>query len=307
MNSAKHTSPPAAPAREGAIDPDDLVIGIDRGIEAHLAWTHKLMRCSLLRESPGDDMLRPNAHELCRFGLWLIGARPELERYGESLVRHITVAHQNMHAAVGAMCTKVLAGKAALESELVAYGQHQSEMVALLNNLRQHVADAATRRDALTGLPLRHGLEHAFDLRSRDARRDKHDLWLAMIDVDKFKAVNDTHGHSVGDMALRHIAQLLSATLRENDVLIRFGGEEFLGLFLVQDSDPVTAVAQRLLDALRGAPLRADAGLVLPLTATVGLARVRAGDSLAMAVERADHALLQGKTYGRDRYVLAPD
>ena len=128
-----------------------------------------------------------------------------------------------------------------------------------------------------------------------------------MIDVDKFKSVNDTHGHVVGDLALRHIAATLSASLRENDVLIRFGGEEFVGLFLISESESVISVMQRLLDALHAEPLRTEAGVVLKLTATVGVARVRQSESLTSAIDRADHALLQGKTFGRDQYVLAPD
>lgn len=287
--------------------PNVLIAGIDQGIEAHLAWNQKLMRCSLLHESPGDEMLRPDAHELCRFGLWFIQVRSELDRFDAPLVQSIADAHQAMHAAVGSMCAKVLNGKAALPEELSVYEQNQTRMVSLLNTLRQHLADASTKNDVLTGLPLRHGMEHAFELRSRDARRNKQCLWLAMIDVDEFKLVNDTHGHVVGDLALRHIARALSASLRENDVLIRFGGEEFLGLFLISESDSVTLVAQRLLDVLHNAPLRTDAGLVLELTVTVGLARVRPDECLSVAVERADHALLQGKTFGRDQYVLAPD
>ncbi len=284
-----------------------LIAGIDRGIEAHLAWNQKLMRCSLLRESPGDEMLRPNAHELCRFGLWLIQVKPELDQFDASLVRSIEKAHQSMHAAVTAMCSKVLQGEVALPQELVAYEQNQTKMVIFLNTLRQNIADAATKNDVLTGLPLRHGMEHAFELRSKDASRKKQSLWLAMIDVDKFKLVNDMHGHVVGDMALRHIAVKLSASLRENDVLIRFGGEEFLGLFLISESESVTLVAQRLLDALHAEPLQTEVGLMLRLTATLGVARVRPGECLTSAVERADHALLQGKTFGRDQYVLAPD
>ena len=285
---------------------DELVAGIDRGIEAHLAWNQKLMRCSLLRESPGDDMLRPNAHELCRFGLWLARVRPALEDFDAPLVQSIAQAHQSMHEAVSVLCAKVLDGQVAQAVELAAYEKNQSEMVQRLNALRQHIADVATRHDVLTGLPLRHGLEHMFELRRKDARRTQQTLWLAMIDVDYFKSVNDTHGHAVGDLALGHVAKALASSLRENDSLIRFGGEEFLGLFLISEPNGVAVVAQRMLDALHAAPLRTDQGLVLALTATVGWACVRPEEELSSAVERADHALLQGKAHGRDRYVLAP-
>lgn len=287
--------------------PDSLVAGIDQGIEAHLAWNLKLLRCSFLRESPGDDMLRPNAHELCRFGLWFARVRSELERFDGPLVEQIADAHQNMHTAVRAMCVKVLEGRIALAEELSAYEHSQSDMVGLLRTLREGIADASIRRDELTGLPLRHSLEHAFEMRSKEALRRKQTLWMAMIDVDLSSAIASDSDHRAGDLVLRHVAQVLSGNLRDNDVLIHFGGDEFLGLFLVAESDSVTVVAQRLLDAIRAATLLTENGLAKNFTTTLGLACVRPEETLASAVDRADLALLQGNAIGRDRYVLAID
>lgn len=284
-----------------------LLTGIDAAIEAHTAWNQKLLRCALLRESPGDDMLRPNAHELCRFGVWLDAFRPTLSEYDAPLVARIHATHLAMHQAVTAMCCNALSGSAAMARDLASYEHNQSEMVHLLNQLRKHLATVATHRDELTGLPLRHGLEHSYAMRSKDSRRLGHALWLVMIDVDLFKSVNDRFGHSVGDLALRHVAQALAGSLRDSDVLIRYGGEEFLGLFPISEADGVNLVAQRMVDVLRANPLTIEAGVVLPLTATMGWARVHPGEMLASAVERADAALLRGKALGRDQYVVAPD
>lgn len=288
-------------------DTDTLLAGIDRAVEAHLAWNQKLLRCSLLKESPGDDMLRPNAHELCRFGLWLAAFKPHLMIYDAQRVNQITFEHVAMHQAVSTLCSHALAGTVANVKDLLAYEQHQSAMVRLLNDVRQQITDHATHHDVLTGLPLRHGLEHAFDMRSKDARRSGQDLWLVMIDLDRFKSINDMYGHRVGDQALRHATQLLTSSMRENDSLIRFGGEEFLGLFPALDEAGVVQIAQRLVEAMRASPLQTDEGAIVKLTATFGWAKVRPDESLPEATERADYALLQGKTHGRDQYVLAAD
>jgi diguanylate cyclase (GGDEF)-like protein len=285
----------------------ELLSGLDRAVEAHLAWNQRLLRCSLLRESPGDDMLRPNAHELCKFGVWFDALRPKLEEYDATMVARIHDAHVAMHRAVAAMCGNALTGTAALATDLAAFEHHQSDMVHGLNELRQGIAERAAHQDVLTGLPLRHGLEHSYDMRSKDSRRSGQALWLVMIDVDRFKSVNDRYGHSVGDQALRHVAQALCASLRDNDTLIRFGGEEFLGLFSISESEGVSIIAQRLIDVLRANPLDAEPGIVVPLTATMGWAKVRPGEALSSAVERADHALLHGKMHGRNQFVLAMD
>jgi diguanylate cyclase (GGDEF)-like protein len=284
-----------------------LLHGIDHGIEAHLAWNQHLLRCALLHEAPGDDVFRPDSHARCQFGVWFAAHRSELTTFGEALVERIAEAHQSMHDAVRSMCHRVLQGRPAAAADLQAYEQGQDGMVTLLMELRELVAEASTHQDLLTGLPLRHGLEYAFGLRRRDARRGEAQLWLAMIDVDRFKSVNDHHGHAVGDLALQHIAQCLVACLRETDALFRFGGEEFLALFLVDELRDVESLAARVLDTVSAVPLTTASGVTLHLTVTAGLARVRADEDLASATERADQAMLLGKAQGRGRFVLAPD
>jgi diguanylate cyclase (GGDEF)-like protein len=284
-----------------------LVEGIDHGIESHLAWNQRLLRCALLHETPGDDMLNTHAHLRCQFGIWFSNHRHELDTFDEVLVEHVAHAHRSMRDAVRRMCNHKEQGRAAEAADLQAYEQGQSTMVTQLNELRGRVIEAETHRDMLTGLPLRHGLEYAFGLRRKDARREGAQLWLAMIDVDHFKSVNDNHGHAVGDAALQHIARCLAACLRQTDAMFRFGGEEFLGLFLVHELHGVELLAARLVQTVSAAPLTIASGVTLHLTVTVGLAHVGAAEGLARATERADHAMLLGKARGRGRFVVAPD
>jgi diguanylate cyclase (GGDEF)-like protein len=284
-----------------------LVHGIDHALEAHLAWGQGLLRCALLHESPGDEVLRPDAHSICPFGLWFASHRYELDTFDEALVERMEKAHRCMHDAVRLMCQRVMQGLPAAAADLHAYEQAQSTMVVLINELRERVAEASTHQDTLTGLPLRHGLDYAFGLRCKDARRDEAQLWLAMVDVDHFKSVNDRHGHAAGDVALQHIARCLVGCLRESDALFRFGGEEFLALFLVHEAQGIELLAARLLEAVSAEPLSIATGATLQLSVTVGLACVREGEDLASATERADLAMLLGKAQGRARFVLAPD
>ncbi|WP_149028959.1 diguanylate cyclase [Serpentinimonas barnesii] len=287
--------------------PEELLAGIDQGIEAHLSWTHRLMRTALLRESPGDDMLRPNAHHLCQLGRWLDVAHPALARFDSATTQAMLATHQKIHDAVRAMCLALLQHKAATAQLLADYESSQQQMVAHLHTLRMQVSQAAHRIDVLTGLPLRHGLQHSFEALALQAAQSGTELWLTIIDIDRFKSVNDVYGHPVGDLALKHVAQLLSAGLRDQDVLLRFGGEEFLGLFLLPNAEAATLLAQRMVETLRDQPLRTRQGLVLGLTATLGWTAVRPGEGLEQAIERADRLMLHGKQLGRDRYVITSD
>lgn len=286
-----------------ALQLEGLIAGIDDGIQAHLAWNQRLMRCALLHESPGEDMLLPDAHRRCLFGQWFLGERGTLASFDAAVTNELERQHHALHDAVRLMCTASAQGLPAQPKDLQAYETGQSALVACLNTLRQKVSDSLLRRDALTGLPLRNGLDYAFRIRQRDATRHGEPLHLAMVDVDRFKAVNDNRGHAVGDQALQHLAQLMRACLRRNDILVRYGGEEFLFLLLGSDGQ---GVIERLLQEVRTHPLPLEQGGPLPMTVTAGITRVTAEDSLSSAMDRADQALLQGKQAGRDRCIVAP-
>lgn len=281
---------------------ESLLTGIDQGLQAHLAWNQRLMRCALLHESPGEDMMKPDAHRRCIFGKWFLTEQSTLAGFDAPATAELERQHRAMHDAVRALCSRSSQGQPANEQDFKAYEAGQTSMVASLNTLRQRVAESVLQHDALTGLPLRHGLHYAFDLRQRDAARNGLPLYLAMVDVDHFKSVNDTWGHPVGDLALQHLARLMGSCLRENDVLIRFGGEEFLLLLLGNGAE---AVVRRLLDLVRTTPMPMQDAWPLRMTVTAGLTLVAVGDTLESALTRADHALLEGKMHGRDRCVIA--
>lgn len=289
-------SKPAQPRLES------LIAGIDDGIQAHLAWNQRLMRCALLHESPGDDMLQSDAHRRCIFGRWFLTEREALARLDAAATADVERFHEAMHEAVRALCAASAQGQAATLQAFQAYEAGQTGMIDQLNRLRQKLAESVLQHDALTGLPLRHGLHYAFDLRLRDAARNDVPLYLAMVDVDHFKDVNDRWGHAVGDVALQHLARLMSDCLRGNDILVRYGGEEFLFLLL---GEGAPAVMHRLLHEVRTHPLPLQDGTPLRMTVTAGLTQVTGADTLSSAVDRADFAMLRGKQGGRDRCVLA--
>lgn len=279
-----------------------LLQGIDQGIQDHLAWNQKLIRWALMHERPDEDMLRSDSYQSCQFGRWLVAQRRTLIDFDEAATIAVDQNHQRMHAAVCALCEGAVEQKPAHLTDVQAYEAAQTAMIDGLHVLRQRVVDAILHFDALTGLPLRNGLEYAFHIRRKDAIRQGVPLYVAMIDVDFFKRINDTWGHPVGDLALQHLARLMTACLRDNDIAVRYGGEEFLFLLLGHEAEKVT---QRILEEVRQHPMPMEGSMALPMTVTAGLTVVSPSDSLASAVDRADQALLTGKHSGRDRHVLA--
>jgi diguanylate cyclase (GGDEF)-like protein len=181
----------------------------------------------------------------------------------------------------------------------VAYRSRQLLDLAL----RRHsdLEDLAYR-DELTELPNRRGASRQIDVLISRSRRHGHQLALLLIDADRFKSVNDEHGHAVGDVVLRELAVRLRERVRREDVVGRWGGEEFVVALPETTPDGAAAVAESLRAAISKTPIAA-ADVTLDVTVSIGVA-AWTGEELDDLVDRADRALYAAKAAGRDRVVL---
>jgi diguanylate cyclase (GGDEF)-like protein/PAS domain S-box-containing protein len=161
------------------------------------------------------------------------------------------------------------------------------------------------RTDSLTGLWNR---GYFMDMAQRElarVRRERQPASIIMVDADHFKRVNDTHGHQVGDEALRCLARVLSDSVREADLPARLGGEEFVVLLPGAERAAATAVAERIRSTIRETCLRCPSGDCFCLTVSLGVAiSPCAQDSLEHLIRRADAALYAAKNAGRNRVEL---
>jgi two-component system cell cycle response regulator len=161
-------------------------------------------------------------------------------------------------------------------------------------------------RDPLTGLPNRRQLDESLRAELSFARRHGTDLCLLIADIDRFKVVNDSYGHIVGDSVLRHVGQVLSATVRVEDLVARFGGEEFVVIARSTSIEGAAHLAERLRIALEGRVVFVE-GVALRITASFGVASLACVSEATEAalLARADERLYQAKERGRNRVVSA--
>ena len=163
-------------------------------------------------------------------------------------------------------------------------------------------------RDQVTGVLNRRELDRILAEEADRAQRFAHPLSLVMVDIDHFKAVNDTYGHPVGDAVLHKVAQRLVGQLRSVDRVARYGGEEFALVLVQTGRAPAFEVARRVVASIAAEPVVLDSGLKLNLTVSAGLA-VLPGDvsRLEMLLGAADRSLYAAKKAGRNRVVSYVD
>ena len=162
--------------------------------------------------------------------------------------------------------------------------------------------DRNSKTDLLSGVWNRRYLEQRLEAELAGADRHRRPLSCIITDIDFFKKVNDTYGHHVGDIVIKTVGQLLSATVRKEDIVCRYGGEEFVVLLPDTDESKATLLAERLRVAIEQTEIIAD-GKTLRVTCSFGVAQ--AEDASTAVVERADAALYSAKKSGRNRVVAA--
>jgi len=168
----------------------------------------------------------------------------------------------------------------------------------------QHLIDFLSNHDALTGLPNRLLARQRFEQTLAAAKREHRCVAVMCLDLDRFKSINDSYGHDVGDKALQVVSKFLTETVREGDIVTRQGGDEFQ--IIVPDDAQLgatMALAQKILGGLRK-ELMID-GQQITVTSSIGIAvSLTDGDSFDELVRNADTALFRAKQIGRDNYAF---
>lgn len=188
-----------------------------------------------------------------------------------------------------ARTTYLVALVAAAEAACRIRWRHHDEQLALRHELQR-----LATRDGLTGLHNHRAFHEHLEREAADARRSGQPLALALLDLDHFKAVNDHHGHLIGDELLRAVGAAVAAAVRAGDIVARVGGEELAVLLPATGPAEAEAVAERLRRAVAGS------GGPVPVTASVGVTAAPAGTPPVALLAAADEALYDAKRSGRN-------
>jgi diguanylate cyclase (GGDEF)-like protein len=277
--------------------------GLLQAIREHAEWHRRIMRTLVCRLAVDRADLREDAFCSCGFGRWLHDpsqrALKERPQYAP-----IDAGHRRLHRlAAEVLCE--LGDRASISTQTFdRFIEHSVHLRVDLDSLRNDLAVALRSRDTVTGTYRRLEVLPAL----RDARelaiRGVQSSCIAFMDLDRFKAVNDTFGHLLGDEVLAQAARCVVEHLRPYDRVFRYGGDEFL--LLLPGTHPeeawhlVDRVRQQLGEATLG---RGPGGQALRLTASFGITSLEPELTAEECVARADRALLLAKAAGRNRVV----
>ena len=196
-----------------------------------------------------------------------------------------------------------------LDMSLAIETYHNSQVQTLERSLdglqvqQAHLKEQAST-DSLTGMLNHDSIFNELDHMMKRAKQLDAEVCVIMADLDYFKKVNDTHGHQAGDTVLKVVAQRIKSSLRDFDIVGRYGGEEFMLVLHNTGVDVAYKVAERIRKGIADQPINLP-DMLLDVTVSMGVSMARPDDTVESVVERADKSLYQSKHNGRNRVTIS--
>lgn len=274
--------------------------------ESHLEWIAQLLAAVTARSPSAMPELD---HLRCAFGTWLNGDGAELIRDKNHLAQ-ICKLHQSLHHVITEICAIMEHRRSsgpiyALLRKAETYSLELGNEISLLNSI---VIMSIYNKDPLTGFLNRRFLDRVIITQMEIAKATETAFSLVMFDIDHFKKLNDAHGHNAGDRALEHIATLVRDTLRQSDLVFRYGGEEFLLVLPSTGDAPAHLLAEKLRQRIHDTPLAGEPAIAL--SASFGVTEISPRNYSVVdshlvrdVIAECDSKLYAAKRHGRNRVV----
>jgi len=283
---------------------DDIfcrIRALDTGISNHEAWIAEIHQSLICQHNhSNEDDFCEDAHCRCKFGQWLYSAESEILKEYEPF-HSVVEKHEKMHVLARQILQKSSNKQEVTEDEYRDFTSHAIAFKLEVRNLQYVLMSQVCVIDHLTGAWNRYAMYSKLLEEKERLLRTGYSSAICMMDIDYFKRINDSHGHTVGDKVLKNVIGFCRASLRKYDSIYRYGGEDFLFCLPEADQDEARIIIERLCDNLGKHPIPMSNGESLSITASFGIACMQYNDSIEATVQAADHALLYAKAQGRNR------
>ena len=276
-----------------------VISQLKEALYSHQQWYEYLIR-SIVCKLPADQRdIDPDAHTECRFGQWYYSTAPDKLRTHPGFVA-LGEEHQRMHHSARLMLLSANKGAGVSALDYDNFANILERLRLEIYSLERELEDSLFNRDSLTGAITRFGILPTLREQQELVKRRAQLCYIVMMDLDKFKSINDLYGHSAGDKVLAESVRYLLRHLRPYDKIFRYGGEEFLLCMPYADFTPGYDRLNELKDGL--AAMEIDIGTQQPIhvSASFGLALLDPDLPVETSIDRADQAMYAAKAAGRN-------
>lgn len=278
----------------------EILAQLKQALIQHQQWHAALIR-TIICKLPGDQNdISPEAHHKCRFGQWYDGKVPEKLRNLPGFIA-LGEEHKRMHQFAAKLLIEAKTGNPVNAFDFDNFSNVLDRMRLELSALESEFENLLYNHDSLTGAINRFGILPALREQQELIKRELQSCCIVMVDLDKFKDINDLHGHLAGDRVLTASAHYIIAHLRPYDKVFRYGGEEFLLLMQHTALTPCLETVERVRAGLASMPIDFDGKEPIHITASFGVALLDPDAPVGTSIDRADKAMYAAKAAGRNR------
>jgi len=276
---------------------------LDQAFISHIQWGDALNVTLVCRLRPDERDMRENAHRECLYGQWYYGQKDCILCQNRNF-QELEHKHQLVHERAAHLLKLLSEDRNIPTLEYVEFNRELDSLRQQTLTLKQDLESKIYNIDALTGAKSRIGMLALLEEQHERARRQLETSVIAMMDIDKFKLVNDRYGHLVGDRALVRFAEHVKCHTRPFDELFRYGGEEFLLCAPHTDIDTAHGMIERIRIGLSEIDILCDEGSSFRITASFGLTVLDPDVPVAECINRSDLATYAAKQRGRNQTVI---
>lgn len=276
---------------------------LEQASNNHKEWAEKFHGTMISRTAPDPKDTAEEPHRTCRFGQWYYAAANAL-LHGHPGFAAIGAEHERMHRLATSLLRSSAIGGPISNSDYESFVAARNRLDLEIVSVRHEFEGELSSLDPLTGTPGRLGMLTKLREQHAMAARSTQTCVIAMMDLDRFKTVNDRYGHVVGDEVLIRIARLVASSLRPYDKVYRYGGEEFLICLPATDEHMAINILDRVRAKLEAVQHQATDRKPFKVTASFGLCLLDPTIPVEQSIDRADRALYAAKKSGRNRVVV---
>lgn len=280
----------------------ELAIAVlERAVINHTKWLQCVHESIICGEPADKDIIAQNAHQNCKLGQWYYTQTAEIFSHFTEFV-DLEEPHRLMHDAARELLKRKDLHKLNIDDYRLFINKQQLVIQKLLK-LKDKLVGSFHSFDSLTGAINRDAFYYILEQEQTRSVRERSPCCLAMIDIDHFKKINDTHGHVAGDHALHDLAQLIKKRIRKSDTLCRFGGEEFILLFPDTDESKGFALVEEIRKEVAETMFEISDNLTVQLSFSGGVAACNPNGEIEDIIEVIDRKLYRAKESGRNKII----